>query len=146
MPCLSFAFSAASGPIIHVVIVPPMSASGGSAGSPSYAALLDTGATVTCISSDVVKHVGLLPVSTHPVSVAGVAGAAPGRLYLFGLGLQANQATQPTGSTSVPFNFFAVHGLEFKKTSGLPFDVVVGRDILCQGYFAMSGGHGQFCW
>ena len=145
MPCLSFLYNAVAGPIIHVAVLPPKPPAGGVGNVTLYAALLDTGASATCISADAVRDAGLLPVGKH--SMVGVGGVTATNIYQFHVGLQQSQTVQPTGNTSVSFGLFPVQGMEFVKTSGGAFDILIGRDILCKGHLAMSyDGHGVFCW
>jgi hypothetical protein len=145
MPCLSFLYNAVSGPIIQVAILPPKPPTGGLSNLTLYAALLDTGASATCISADAVKDAGLLPIGKQ--GMVGVGGVSATNLYQFHVGIAQNQTIQPTGGTSVSFALFPVQGMEFVKTGGATFDVLIGRDILCKGHLSVSAdGHGVFCW
>lgn len=97
--------------------------------------LLDTGASRTCISARVVSNVGLVP--TGKVQILGVTGAKLVNEYRFGIGFLIAQASQPTGEITSQWEMMPIHGSFF--------DVLVGRDILCQGVFTMSfDGHVTF--
>ena len=80
MPCLGFAYSPQVGPIIQVMILPigfqpPASAAGQVPLLPTqlYNALIDTGASCTCISPKVCNEVNIPPIGKQ--QVGGVHGA-----------------------------------------------------------------------
>jgi hypothetical protein len=110
-----------------------------------YAALFDTGASVTCISSEVARDLKLPPMGKQ--TMVGVGGAAATNLYQFNCGFPMGQTPQATGMVTGTFAFFPLQGLEFVKTPGTAFDVLLGRDILCKGHLSLSyDGHCIFCW
>ena len=101
--------------------------------------LLDTGASVTCISATVVSNVDLNP--TGKVEMLGSTGKRLVNEYFFGIGFMIAQAQQPTGQISSQWELIPIRG-SFFEGSGSGFDVLIGRDILCQGVFTMSfDGH-----
>jgi hypothetical protein len=59
-------------------------------------ALLDTGASSTCISSKVVDEVSLQPTGKMPV--IGVHGRTPTNTYQFTVGLIVPQGQDPSGA------------------------------------------------
>ncbi len=86
MPCISFKFDPAVGPLINIGFCQPASVneaidSRAQPGAPAaqvtlFTALIDTGATRTCISPAIAQQVGLLPIgkammwsATHSVAL-----------------------------------------------------------------------------
>ena len=108
----------------------------------TFMALIDTGASHTALTSKVVKQLGLTPISKQPVG--GVHGQQPTNIYQFQVGLAfPNGPINAGGQVSVNIMAFTVSGSEF--ISGAAFDVLLGRDVLCQGVFSMSfDGHAIF--
>lgn len=78
-----------------------------------FQALIDTGASSTCISSDVVSRVGLVP--TGKTMMSGVTGQKPVDQYSFSLGFLLSPTAHPDGSLSGPIIVRSVQGLEFNK-------------------------------
>jgi hypothetical protein len=146
MPCLSGNYNPAVGVIVQVAIFdqsqlavlqvqPPASPSNVT----MFAALVDTGASVTCISANVVQKLGLLP--SGKTSMSGSTGAAAVDQYTFLVGFIFSAQQGPTGLVSGQVNVHLVQGCEFTN-HGFGFDVLIGRDILCKGSLHMSfDGH-----
>lgn len=137
MPCLSGQFNAAIGALINVGVLPAGTLQPGGT-TPTqitaFPALIDTGATVTCISPQVVQTVGLQPIGMIPMVSA--TQAVPVNTYLVDLAL-------PFGGTG--FLMQGMQVMEFVTSSGSPFQILVGRDILSRGTFTMSfDGHFTF--
>jgi hypothetical protein len=137
MSCLSGKFDISIGPLINVGVVP--------AGTLTplitpniqiavFSALMDTGASVTCISSHVAQSVGLQPIGMRPMTSA--THSVPVNVYLVDLLL-------PFGNADYLLN--SVQVMEFVPVDGSPFQMLVGRDIICRGTFTMSfDGHFTF--
>ena len=137
MPCLSGRFNANTGPLINVGVLQPgvlAPASGTPAQITTFPALIDTGASATCISPNVAQTVGLQPIGMRPMTSA--THSVPVNVYLVDLLL-------PFGTAG-----FVVSGMqviEFAPAGGSPFQILVGRDILCRGTFTLSfDGHFTF--
>ena len=150
MPCLSGSFNPQVGPLLRVAVVdvsfapaaqPAKGMRKGDA-SPvlhSYDALIDTGATATCISEQVVADVGLAP--TGKTLMTGATGASPVDQFAFGIGFILPAAQAPTGDVSGSLWVKQVHGCLFAKGSAA-FDVLLGRDVICSGALHLSfDGH-----
>lgn len=133
MPCLVGRCDPRVGPIVPVCVVPP-----GTQGRPSldalprFSALIDTGATTTCISPPAAAQAGLRPIGMRPV--ASATHIVPVNVYLADLVL--------------PFGNFGLEVpgaqlLEFGQAGGAAaFQMLLGRDILCRGVFTLSfDGH-----
>jgi hypothetical protein len=104
-----------------------------------YMALMDTGASHTAISAKVISDLSLSPMGKQPVG--GVHGSHPTNLYQFQVGLVFPQSQMATGVVQANITTFPTNGTEFINT-GYAFDVLLGRDVLCRGLFAMSfDGH-----
>lgn len=149
MPCLSGNYNPAVGVILQVAILPQshLALLQNSAGGPApqipnltmFAALLDTGASVTCISKSAVQQVGLLP--SGKTIMSGSTGASAVDQYTFLVGFLFNAQQAPSGAFSGQLNANLVQGCEFTN-HGFGFDVLIGRDILCKGILTLSfDGH-----
>jgi hypothetical protein len=153
MPCLSARYDVNIGPLINIGILPPgglaaatasaaTSAATAAIAAPptpttarSFPALLDTGATGTCISPAVATSLGLTPIGMRPMISA--THSVPKNVYLVDLVL-------PFGAASVGLANSQV--MEFEPAAGSVFQVLVGRDILGKGVLNVGfDGHFSFC-
>jgi len=100
-----------------------------------FPALIDTGASVTCVSQNVVQSVPLQPIGMRPM--ISTTQYAPVYVYLVDLFL-------PFGAAG-----FVVQGIqvmEFASGGTAPFQMLLGRDIICRGTLTLSfDGHFTFC-
>jgi predicted aspartyl protease len=137
MPSLSGRFEPAAGPILNVAVARPGSATGTSLTHSQltlFPALIDTGATFTCISASVAEAVKLratgrreMNSATHSVTV---------NTYLADL-------IVPFGSTA--FVISSITLAEFAAPPDAPMQILLGRDILCRGVLTFSfDGHFTF--
>ena len=137
MPCLSGQFNPHAGILINIVVLPTGLYSPGTTIPPtvtSFPALIDTGASMTCISRQVVQAVGLQ--SMGMVRMISATQTMPVNVYLVDLLL-------PLGSAGLLQQGIQV--MEFQAPGGHPFQMLLGRDILCRGVFTMSlDGHFTF--
>lgn len=102
-------------------------------------ALLDTGASSTCLSKNVIDEIGLNPIGKTKMS--GATGATDVDKYNFCLGFMFDAIQEPTGVMSGALQLHLIDGCEFSN-HGFGFDILIGRDILCKGAFSMSfDGH-----
>lgn len=148
MPCLSIQYNPKIGPLVQVAIWPPDFKPQQQTGTADalkiafYMALIDTGASCTCISPKVVRDLKIPPIGKQPVS--GVHGNNSTNAYQFQVVLAFPQAPQPSGIMQANVMATLVTGVEFVPPSA--FDVLLGRDILCSGSFSMSfDGHALLC-
>ena len=88
--------------------------------------LLDTGADHTCVSRRLAQSLNLRPSGKVPVS--GATGASEMNQYMIDLLLQFGQ------------NSIAIteHMVTEFTSSSTAYDMLVGRDIICQGVFTMD--------
>lgn len=138
MPCQSGKYQPQLGAIIQISVTPAGQASKITKQQGQltlYAALVDTGATTTCISSRVAQSENLLPTGKQPMVSA--TQTAPVNQYIVDLVL-------PFGSQGFINRNATV--LEFTPHAKSPFQMLLGRDILCNGYFALGfDGTFTFC-
>lgn len=137
MPCLSGNFLPDIGPLINIGVLQPGILTPGSAVAAqvtTFPSLIDTGASSTCISPNVAQTIGLQPIGMRPMVSA--THAIPVNVYLVDLFLPFGVAGFILQSTQV---------MEFVPAGGSPFQILVGRDIICRGTFTISfDGHFTF--
>lgn len=110
----------------------------------SFLALLDTGATKTCISELVSEKLNLLPIGK--TQMIGATGEQVVNQYHFAIGFPLSSQQDARGLQVTNIDLKLVTGLQFSSL-GTGFDVLIGRDILCQGIFTMSfDGHFNFAY
>jgi len=136
MPCLSGRFAPNAGIILSLACLPPGTWVPGTNPTPQFfAALLDTGASSTCVSPKVAQTLGIQPIGLLPMSSASHVNV-PTNTYLLDVGLVFGGAIFWQPDTQV---------LEFQPTAGSPYEMLLGRDIICQGALAISfDGHWTF--
>jgi len=86
-------------------------------------ALIDSGASHTCVSPKVVADVGLAPIGKIPV--AGVHGSIPTNTYQFSVGFLIDPKQDATGQVTGQLHWMLVTGTEFNNTN-CGFDVLFG--------------------
>lgn len=111
-------------------------------------ALIDTGATITCVSSRLAKILKLQPVGKVPVH--GVAGIVPHNSYLFLIAFPFNvlPGQKPPADLSVGPGQMAtqihllqkvLQGFEFEGGATPAFDVLLGMDVISTGSLVVQG-------
>jgi len=144
MPCLAGKFDPAIGPIIQVAIinldhVPDLSKSEISSSLNIFNALIDTGATTTCISEKVIADCELVP--TGKTLMMSATGDMAVDQFTFGVGFMVGEMSMPTGEVQGNLFMKPVLGCQFQKGQA-PFEILLGRDIICSGSFTLSfDGH-----
>lgn len=153
MPCLAFPYTPNVGPLLQLsiqkVAYRPSSANlqrmpegNAQEAISSYMSLVDSGASCTCISPKVVRDVGLRPIGKQ--AVGGMHGRKVINTYQFRVVLLFPVGNNPAGGVLANAVAFNVTGVEFEPSAS--FDVLLGRDVLCQGQFSMGwDGHATFC-
>ncbi|MGH6838114.1 MAG: aspartyl protease family protein [Methylocella sp.] len=143
MPCLSIQYNPKIGPIIQVLVwkpgfAPPQGTGAAPMQASTYNALIDTGASCSCVSDKVIKTEGLVPSGKQQVS--GLHGSRPTNAYRFQLVIPFIQSQHVGGQVTANVLLFNINGIEFVPMPNI--DVLVGRDILCTGTFTMAfDGH-----
>ncbi len=111
-----------------------------------YDALIDTGASSTCITPKVVAQENLAPIgkcqmmsASHTVSV---------NQYAFVVALPMMVQQQATGLAAANLSTFDnITGLEFNGSGGTSYDVLIGMDIVRRGSLHLDfDGHFSFCF
>jgi hypothetical protein len=148
MPLVTGNYNPAAGVLLQVGILPQSQLSMIQTAVPAgsnptnitmFSALLDTGASVTCISKNVVQKLGLQP--SGKTQMSGSTGANTVDQYAFVVGFMFGIQQTATGAYSGQLNAHLVQGCEFVH-HGFGFDVLIGRDILCKGSFTLTfDGH-----
>jgi hypothetical protein len=137
MPCLSGQYNPAIGLLINVGVLPPgtVTPTGiGNAQLTAFPALMDTGASNTCISPAVIQTLKLAPIGKLPMISA--THTIPANQYLVDIALLFGP-----GALFVP----NIQVGEFTAVPQSPFQILVGRDIICRGSLALSfDGHFTF--
>jgi hypothetical protein len=152
MPCIWGQHS--SSQLFCVVAVLPASAAALAEGSiytgqaQGCRALIDTGATTTCVSKRLSSLLGLQPVGK--VAVHGVAGIVYHNSYLFSIAFPFNvppNLSLPPGVQPTPGNVTTqlhmldkvLQGCEFDGGVTPTFDVLLGMDVISTGSLVVQG-------
>ena len=143
MPLISGRYDPAVGAITQVAILKaPPRVNGGTQKLSElrlFQALIDTGASCTCISQKVAEDLELQPIGKELMKTP--AGEIAQNTCQFHVGFLVGQKQEPTGAVSGSLLLLTVKGSEFHNT-GTGFEVLLGRDIICQGAFTLSfDGH-----
>ncbi len=135
MPCLSGRFDPNIGPIINIGVLQAGILTPSFSGNiATFPALIDTGASVTCISQNVVQAVSLQPIGMRPMVSA--THSVPVNVYLVDLFLPFGAAGFVIQGTQV---------MEFVPGGNAPFQMLLGRDVICKGTLTLSfDGHFTF--
>jgi len=137
MPALSGQFNPGIGPLINIGVLPaglltPTTAQ--TVQVTAFPALLDTGASMTCVSPNVAQTLGLQPIGMR--QMVSATHTVPVPVYLVDLVL-------PFGTAG--FMLSGAQVMEFSPTGGSAFQILVGRDIICRGILTLSfDGHFSF--
>lgn len=129
MPSLVFQYNPSVGPLVQVAIWRPgfVPQQGPSAVNPVavtlYNALIDTGASCTCITTKVIQDAGLAP--TGKITSGGVHGKKIVNQYQFQVAFLFPQSQAPTGLVNANALAVPVTGIEFDASGS--FDVLLGQ-------------------
>ena len=113
-----------------------------------YKAMLDTGASSTCISSKVAQELNLQAIGLGEMISASERTAK--KKYLFAIGVTTIHKVNPMGQSaegSVHMFMPPIEGLEFHRDETTKFDVILGMDIIMRGSLKLDfDGHFSFCF
>lgn len=102
-----------------------------------YNALVDTGATVSCVTRDVVERLSLKPMGK--INIMGVAGMAPHNTYLFRVGFpigpMAARGVEMSGNMQI--NPQIIRGPEIPPST--TFGLLMGMDLISSGVLVVQG-------
>jgi hypothetical protein len=135
MPVLAGKFSPA-GILLTLACLPP-GAWNPATNPPAqqFIALLDTGASLTCISPKVAQALSVKPIGMIPVSSASHPNL-PTNTYLIDIGVVFGGLVLWQANIQV---------LEFQPATGSPYEMLLGHDLICQGALTVSfDGHWTF--
>src|ERR1700742_1641014 len=126
MPSLSIRFNPKVGPLLQIAVWKPgFVPSQGSPAAPlavnGYNALVDTGASCSCVSAKVIKAEGLVPSGKQ--SVGGVHGNQSTNAYRFQIVFPFPQAQNVGGAVTANVMAFNINGIEFTPMPA--FDVLL---------------------
>ena len=103
-----------------------------------YFALMDTGATTTCISSRVITELELKP--KGKVEMVSASDKMLRDSFLFSIGISI------PGTDNQPFFVTEIYGAEFEGDERNKFDVIIGMDVIMRGSLKLDfDGHFSFC-
>jgi predicted aspartyl protease len=102
-------------------------------------ALVDTGASCTCVDPSVMTSLGLTPTGTVPVSTP-TTGGTPELKYQYDVALAIPGATQ----ADIPLVLATIAVVEAELLAGQGFHALIGRDILSQCVLVYNGSFTQF--
>ena len=104
--------------------------------------LIDTGASITCVTKAAAVKVGLMPRGKRPLG--NVKDIQLHTSYSFVLGVWYSESNgDAMNETKGYYGFEPVLGCEFKDNAD--FDVLIGMDIISQGDFTTKRS-GEFFW
>lgn len=109
-------------------------------------ALVDTGASRTCIAKSVIEAINLHPIGR--TSMANAGGTADANVYDVHIALLTDPAQNPDGTVGVQARLFRnLRVLEFVPDGNTPYQALIGRDILRIGMLTTSrDGHFSFAF
>ena len=142
MPCASFKLDPNKGPTLNLGISTPGTVKPALQAGTQHVlyrrtALVDTGASITCISREVADRAGLRPLGKKPVIGAG--GVEEMNVYLVDVVLPIGDPGHPGTSQLVKEE---MEVMEFAGTADI--QALLGRDIIKQCLFIMSGWDSSF--
>lgn len=154
MPCISGSYQSSGSLFIDVVILGEEILPSGSEGAedqtidakvPQVRALIDTGASRTCLTREVAQAAGLSIVGKQDMISASETTAV--NTYLFSLGIPVVHEVDPTGRAKGSLAVFpSIEGMEFNAVNA-GFGVLLGMDVLSKCSFKMDfDGHFSLCW
>ncbi len=134
MSCVHIEYAPALGVLLDIAIAPPGEEANPADGKVMCKALVDTGATHSCISAEIAARAGIAPDGELLVNSASEVAARvkpyPANLVIPGVNLTVPQITLTEAALPPESEFQAL----------------LGRDILCRGSFHLDfSGNAVFC-
>ena len=149
MPAFSGQFDWTPGLIWDVAVVPdsiPSDKTGRPGRLHMCRALVDTGATSTCISKSVAAELGIEPTGKVDMQTAG--GVVDVNVYSVRIGFPFGRKANQSGETTTQIQFInaIIQAPEFDPGNS-NYRALIGRDILRIGVLSMSyDGHFSFAY
>ena len=142
MPCLSATFNPAIGPLLNVLIAPAgtlkVSGNGDEQPKVGYISLLiDTGADITCLTTQVAKEFRLRLLGKRDVHHA--AGTDEANTYLADIAI-------PFGDPTKGVQTHIAENMTVMEFSGVHqnYQGLLGRDLICRGLLSISGWDNRY--
>lgn len=143
MPCLSAPFNPTIGPLLNVIIAPAgtLKAKGNGDGKQEQARflslLIDTGADITCLSTQVAAELGLQLLGKRNVHHA--AGSDEANTYLADIAI-------PFGDPTKGVQTFIAENITILEFGGAHpnYRGLLGRDIICLGLLSIWGWDSRY--
>jgi predicted aspartyl protease len=152
MPCIAGLYDPSIGLLIQVSIFGvgkfPVS-DGQNVPWPCYAALVDTGASCTCVSKKVITDCGLL--SHSKITMISASGNVEANAFMFHVGIPLalpGVTVGPSGHVSAQVHTFQtpIQGMELLNSPGR-FEILLGMDILSNCSLKIEfDRHYSLCW
>ena len=147
MPCISVQFNPAIGPILNIGFgkakgirqtINKAAAQGQRQAISTFPLLVDTGASTTCISPQVVNQVGLRTMGKKPAGVA----SGPVELNTYLVDIVVLFGNPQKGSSTM----YLIEGLLVMEFGGdtINYHGLLGRDVICKGFFSMEAWANRF--
>ena len=138
MPSISFQYEPAVGPVIHILFTQAGALSSQVERTSGADLLIDTGASITCISPELAKRIGLRSLGKEPVVVA--SGTASLNTYLVDMLIPFTEPARTQGQT------FPVENIQVMEYLGNTsrYQGLLGRDIIDRGIFMLAGWDGKY--
>ena len=143
MPCLSATFNPSIGPLLNVFFAPAgtlkAKANGGGEQPEAglYSLLIDTGADITCLATQVAAKLGLQPRGKRNVHHA--AGSDEANTYLVDIAI-------PFGDPTTSVQTFIAENMWVMEFGGAHpnYQGLLGRDIICRGLLSITGWDSRY--
>ncbi len=139
MPCIAVQFDPAIGPILNVGIAKPKGTKEEKQSVSFYPLLVDTGASLTCISPQIANQVGLRAMGKRPVGVP--SGQTEMNTYLADILVPFGDYQKPPTQVLVAGQSLLV--MEFCGGAA-NYQGLLGRDVIRHGLFSMSSWDNRF--
>lgn len=136
MPALSFQYDPSIGPLLYVLFAQGGVLSGGKGRSAGTNLLVDTGASITCISPELVRRIGLRSLGKKDVGVA--SGRASLNTYLVDVMIPFGDPARTQGENLQTFHVENIQVMEYRGDT-FRYQGLLGRDIIDRGIFMMAG-------
>lgn len=138
MPSISFQYEPAVGPIIHILFTQAGALSSQVERTSGADLLIDTGASITCISPELAKQIGLRSLGKEPVIVA--SGTASLNTYLVDMLIPFTEPAKTQGQT------FPVENIQVMEYLGNTsrYQGLLKRNIIDRGIFMIAGWDGKY--
>lgn len=142
MPCLTIPIDPNFGALISITITQAKSSIPQGGGPPrlkNLRALIDTGASTTCLAPHIAKHLDLKVLSKKPMATA--AGVTEANIYLVDVVLPLLAPGQTAGmAIGVP----DLQVAEVHLPEDGPYGALLGMDVITRGLFQIVGSDKQF--